>query len=122
MGYLDLNRGFRAAPQDIKIEPAGHLWYVADMNAGGLHEVEGDAFRVVGFLPTGPETHGLYPSRNGRYVYVANRGGTQRQQHAPYAHTGFNGSVSVVDFSTRRVTARWDIPRWRHARYGQRVS
>ncbi|GAC1444949.1 MAG: hypothetical protein NVS3B26_14340 [Mycobacteriales bacterium] len=110
VGYLDLNRGFRSAPQDIKIEPGGALWYVADMNANGLHEVDGRAFREVGFLPTGPETHGLYPSRNGRYLYVANRGGTLRQSYPPFAHSGYNGSVSVVDFATRRVVARWAIP------------
>lgn len=110
LGYLDLNRGFRSAPQDIKIEPAGKLWYVADMNANGLHEIDGRAFREVGFLPTGPETHGLYPSRNGRFLYVANRGGSLQQQQPPYAHRGYAGSVSVVDFATRRVTAQWVIP------------
>ena len=110
LGYLDLNKGFRSAPQDIKIEPAGGLFYVADMNAQGLHEIDARTFREIGFLPTGPETHGLYPSRDGRFLYVANRGGTQQQQRPPYAHSGFDGSVSVVAFATRRVVARWLIP------------
>jgi YVTN family beta-propeller protein len=110
IGYLDLNRGFSSAPQDIKIEPAGRLWYVADMNADGVHEIDGASFRELGFLPTGPETHGLYPSRDGHFLYVANRGGTRQQSSPPYAHAGYNGSVSVIDFATRRVVARWAIP------------
>src|SRR5207247_4034514 len=51
-------------PQDVKIDPAGKIFYVADMVKGGLHEIDGDTFTQVGFLPTGPETHGLYPSRD----------------------------------------------------------
>ena len=111
LGYLDLN-GARgpAAPQDIKIAPDGRVWYVADMNAGGLHEIDGDAFAEVGFLPTGPETHGLYPSRDGRYLYAANRGGMLAQKAPPFAHTGADGSVSVVDVGTRQVVATWPVP------------
>lgn len=111
VGYLDLNRpGYRASPQDIKIDPFGKVWYVADMNSGGLAEVDGNAFTQVGFLATGPETHGLYPSRDGRYLYVANRGGMLRRDRPPYPHTGDQGSVSVVDFRTRQVAATWSIP------------
>lgn len=110
LGYLDLNRGFRSAPQDIKIEPAGRIWYIADMNANGVHEIDGASFREVGFLPTGPETHGLYPSRDGHFLYVANRGGTLHQNYPPFSHSGFDGSVSVISFASRRVTAQWGIP------------
>ena len=95
VGYLDTG----GAPQDIKLEPAGHVFYVADMTAGGLHEIDGDSFELVGFLPTGPETHGLYPSRDARLLYVSNRGGKRAR-----------GSVSVVDFATRQVVATWPIP------------
>jgi DNA-binding beta-propeller fold protein YncE len=111
MGTMNLNIGGPSAPQDIKMDPYGQVWYVADMNRNGLWEINGNAFRRVGFLPTGPETHGLYPSRDGRYLYVANRGGVRvggRSQF--YYHLGDNGSVSVVDFRTRRVVARWAIP------------
>jgi len=111
LGYLDLNRpGAPSAPQDIKIDPFGKIWYVADMNAEGVHEIDGDAFRKVGFLTTGPETHGLYPSRDGRSLYVANRGGELVSDSPPYPHRGAAGSVSVVDFRSRTVTATWEIP------------
>ena len=86
-------------PQDVKLDPAGKVFYVADMVLGGLHEIDGDSFTKIGFLPTGPETHGLYPSRDARFLYVSNRGGTQKK-----------GSVSVVDFTTRQVMATWPIP------------
>jgi YVTN family beta-propeller protein len=111
VGRLTLNRpGASAAPQDVKIEPAGRVWYVADMNADGVWEIDGDSLRVLGFLPTGPEAHGLYLSRDGRYLYVANRGGHRMGASAPYPHGGERGSVSVIDVRTRRVTATWRIP------------
>ncbi len=108
LGYLDLGR--TAAPQDIKIEPAGRVWYVADMNAGGVDLIDGDAFTRVGFVPTGPEAHGLYPSRDGRYLYVANRGGMMTSEKVPFPHHGDQGSVSVISFATRKIVATWPIP------------
>jgi DNA-binding beta-propeller fold protein YncE len=108
VGYLDL--GSDSAPQDIKIEPAGKLWYVADMNSNGVHVIDGDSFTKVGFIQTGPETHGLYPSRDGRYLYVANRGGRLTSDRVPFPHVGSDGSVSVIDFDTHKVVATWSIP------------
>jgi YVTN family beta-propeller protein len=108
VGYLDLGR--QSAPQDIKIDPTGKLWYVADMNDDGVHLIDGDRFVKVGFIQTGPETHGLYPSRDGKYLYVANRGGTLMSNMVPFPHTGDHGSVSVIDFATSRVVANWPIP------------
>ena len=61
-------------PQDIRVSPDGKLFYVADMMADGVHVVDGETFRQVGFIATGIGTHGLYPSRDGKKLYVANRG------------------------------------------------
>jgi DNA-binding beta-propeller fold protein YncE len=36
--------------------------------------VDGAGFKEVGFIATGIGTHGLYPSRDGTHLYVANRG------------------------------------------------
>lgn len=110
--YLDLP-GKYSAPQDIKIDPYGKTWYVADMDANGVDEIDGDTFKVIGQLKTGPEAHGLYPSRNGKYLYVANRGGQLENPSNPpvfYPHTGDAGSVSVINFATRKVMATWVIP------------
>ncbi|CAO5170547.1 YNCE-like beta-propeller domain-containing protein [Frankia sp. AiPs1] len=108
IGYLDLGR--QSAPQDIKIDPAGKVWYVADMNADGVHLLDGDHFVKIGFVHTGPETHGLYPSRDGRFLYVANRGGQMRGMSVPFPHSGDAGSVSVISFATQAVVANWSIP------------
>jgi len=110
VGTLKLNPpGALSAPQDIKIDPYGKIWYVADMNTNGVHEIDGDRFIKVGALATGPETHGLYPSRDGRYLYVANRGGRLTSDTPPFRHDGDQGSVSVIDFLTRRVVHTWVI-------------
>ncbi len=99
LGYLTIPNG--AMPQDIKINPSGTIWYVSDMHAGGVWTVDGNAFRVTGFIPTGPETHGLYPSRDATRLYISNRGGMEPG--------GDKGSVSVLDFATNSIVATWPI-------------
>jgi YVTN family beta-propeller protein len=92
VGYLNLPG---SSPQDVKLEPAGKVFYVADMKLGGVHLIDGATFRAIGFIPTGADAHGLYPSRDARRLFVSNRRGA---------------SVSVIDFATRTVTATWHYP------------
>jgi YVTN family beta-propeller protein len=103
VGYLKLSRG--GMPQDIRISPDGAVFYVADMHADGVHVIDGDKFVEVGYIKTGVGTHGLYPSRDGTKLYVANRGSTK-----VFGPPGGKGSVSVIDFATRAVVATWPIP------------
>jgi YVTN family beta-propeller protein len=103
LGYLTLSKG--GMPQDIRISPDGRLFYVADMMANGVFIIDGSTFREIGFIATGKGTHGLYPSRDGRKLYVTNRG--SNRIHGP-AHG--KGSVSVVDFATQKVDVTWPIP------------
>jgi YVTN family beta-propeller protein len=103
MGYLKLSRG--GMPQDIRVSPDGKRFYVADMMADGVFIIDGESFKEIGFLQTGKGTHGLYPSRDGSKLYVANRG--SNKIHGP-AHG--KGSVSVVDFAANKVEANWPIP------------
>jgi YVTN family beta-propeller protein len=103
VGYLKLSKG--GMPQDIRIAPDGKVFYVADMMADGVFLVDGDRFLEVGFIPTGLGSHGLYPSRDATKLYVANRGSNK-----VYAAPGGKGSVSVIDFATRKVVATWPIP------------
>ena len=103
LGYLTLSRG--GMPQDIRISPDGKLFYVADMMADGVFVVDGASFKEIGFIATGKGTHGLYPSRDGRKLYVTNRG----SNHIHGARHG-KGSVSVIDFATHKVEATWPIP------------
>ena len=103
LGYLKLSRG--GMPQDIRVSPDGKIFYVADMKAGGVFVIDGDAFKEIGFLKTGIGTHGLYPSRDGTRLYVANRG----SMHVFGPPRG-KGSVSVIDFASRQVVTTWPIP------------
>jgi DNA-binding beta-propeller fold protein YncE len=92
-GIISMPSG--AIPQDVKLSPDGKVFYVADMGRGGVWKVSGTPFRVLGFIPTGAGTHGLYPSRNARLLYATNRA---------------EGSISVISFATRKVIRKWRIP------------
>jgi YVTN family beta-propeller protein len=96
---------WKGMPQDIRASPDGKLFYVADMMADGVHVVDFETFRQVGFIETGKGTHGLYPSRDGKKLYVANRG-SNKIHGLPKG----KGGVSVIDFATQKVEANWPIP------------
>jgi YVTN family beta-propeller protein len=104
-GETELCTVEKGMPQDIRISPDGKRFYIADMHADGVHVVDGESFTKVGFIPTGVGAHGLYPSRDGRVLYVANRG-----SHKIHGPKNGNGSVSVIDFATEKVVATWGIP------------
>jgi len=91
---LVLNNG-DSSPQDVKLSPDGRTLYTADQIAGGVWEIDPRSFRVIGFLHTGAGAHGLYPSRNAKFMYVSNRQA---------------GTISVVSFRTRRVVKTWQLP------------
>src|SRR4029079_2159736 len=82
-------------PQDVKISPAGNTFFVPDMRLNGLWELDAHTFKIEGFLPTGAGAHGLYPSRDARFLYATNR---------------LAGTVSVIGFRTRRVVATLTVP------------
>jgi YVTN family beta-propeller protein len=84
-----------AMPQDVRLSPDGRVFFVADMMTNGVFVIDGDALRIRGFIPTGRGTHGLYFSRDSRWLYASNRG---------------EGSVSVIDVSTFKVETKWRIP------------
>ncbi|THF87298.1 YncE family protein [Deinococcus sp. KSM4-11] len=84
-------------PQDVRISPDGTYYFVADMMKNGVHVINasGRQPREVGFIRTGKGAHGLYPSRDATRLYISNRD---------------EGSVSVMDFRTRHLIAKWRIP------------
>src|SRR5262249_55402504 len=83
VGVLNLPDGRGGMPQDVRVSPDGSVFYVADLAAGGVWKINGDRLRVIGFVHTGSGAHGLYPSRNGKDLYVSNRS---------------EGSISVISF------------------------
>ncbi|HEY6987562.1 MAG TPA: YncE family protein [Bryobacteraceae bacterium] len=93
LGHLKLEP--KGMPQDCRLSPDGKVFYVANMDANGVHVIDGNAFRQIEFIPTGKGAHGLYFSRDVKYVYVSNRG---------------EGSVSLIDLATRKVAKKWMIP------------
>jgi YVTN family beta-propeller protein len=95
----------KGMPQDIRISPDGKRFYIADMHADGVHIVDGESFKQVGFIQTSIGAHGLYPSRDGKRLYVANRG-----SHKIRGSRLGNGGVAVIDFATEKVVARWPVP------------
>jgi len=84
-----------AMPQDVKISPDGKLFYIADMVANGLWILDGDKFTKPRFLYTGKGAHGLYVSRDSREMYISNRG---------------EGTISLFDFTKKRLTKKWHLP------------
>lgn len=82
------------SPIDVKLAPAGELFYVANQGRHGVSVIDPVAMKEIDFVATGRGAHGLYVSRDTRQLYVTNR---------------LEGSISVIDFATRRVVAKWTI-------------
>jgi YVTN family beta-propeller protein len=81
-------------PVDVKLSPDGSVFYVANMDRGGVSVLDAKTLRQLRFVPTGKGAHGLYVSRDNRSLYVTNR---------------MAGSISVIDFKTGRVAKTWRI-------------
>jgi DNA-binding beta-propeller fold protein YncE len=64
------------------------------MSSNGVWLVDARRMRKLRFMHTGRGAHGLYPSRDSRTLYVTNRG---------------EGTISLIDFRTRRLRAKWHI-------------
>ncbi|MCU1399462.1 MAG: hypothetical protein JWN62_2571 [Acidimicrobiales bacterium] len=97
-----------AMPQDLRLAPDGTKFYVADMMNGGTWIVNADGTQVTGFVATGVGAHGIYPSRDGKLLYVTNRGRLMHDVRRR-SHDG-EGSISVLDPSTDTIVATWAIP------------
>ncbi|RWF73965.1 MAG: YncE family protein [Mesorhizobium sp.] len=104
LGHLDLSK--MGMPQDIRLSPDGKVFYVADMMNDGVFLIDGDSFKEIGFIPTGIGAHGFVVSRDGKRLYVSNRGSHKMEQ----GRADGPGSVTVIDFATRSVVAQWPIP------------
>jgi YVTN family beta-propeller protein len=84
-----------AMPQDVKLSPDGRTFYVADMASNGVWLIDARRMRKDRFQATGRGAHGLYPSRDGKNLYVSNRGA---------------GTITVISLRTRRPVRTWRLP------------
>lgn len=82
-------------PQDVKISPDGSTFYIADMMSNGVWTMPADKFGTFGFIPTGLEAHGMYVTRDSKYLLISNRG---------------EGSVSILEFNGNKIVAKMKIP------------
>ena len=95
-GYVHVG----GSPQDVKLSSDGRTFYVANRylpgaGASGVQMIDAHTLRLLGFIRTRLDAHGLYVSRNTKDLYVTSRAG---------------GAVSVISFATRRITATWTVP------------
>ncbi|MGN6252741.1 MAG: YncE family protein [Marmoricola sp.] len=91
IGHLHLPAG--AKPQDVRLAPDGRTFWVAAMDHDELLQVDArHRLRVVHRIHTPSMPHGIYPSRDGRFLYVSDRGA---------------GEVSVVSLAKRRIVDTW---------------
>jgi YVTN family beta-propeller protein len=94
-GYVHVG----GSPQDVKLSPDGRIFYVANrflpnLGVSGVQLIDARTLRLVQFIRTRLDAHGLYISRNTRELYVSNRAG---------------GAITVIDFATRRIVATWPV-------------
>ncbi len=92
-GRLALPAG--AKPQDVRLAPDGRTFYVADMGRNLLLRLPWDRLHVAGRTRLPMMPHGIYPSRDGRFLYVSDR---------------MAGKVSVFSLAKHRVVDTWPVP------------
>ena len=91
VGYLDLPG---SSPQDVKLEPAGKVFYVADLKLGGVHLTMEPPFgQSASSRPAATRTASTRAAT--QVLYVSNRRGA---------------SISVIDFATARSSQRGRFP------------
>jgi YVTN family beta-propeller protein len=82
-------------PQDVRLSANGKIFYVADMAANGIWLINARKFREMRFIHTGAGTHGFMVARNGKDLFISNRG---------------EGSISVLNMATNKLVHKWWIP------------
>ncbi|MGH3472436.1 MAG: hypothetical protein ACRDPG_10395 [Nocardioidaceae bacterium] len=93
VGRLQLGPG--SQPQDVRLSPDGKTFYVADMGRNKLLRIGWRKLKVIGSTAMPDMPHGIYPSRNGKFLYVSDRGA---------------GEVSVVSLATNKIVDTWRVP------------
>jgi len=90
---LGVYRGGRL-PIDVKLNPEGTHFFVADQGRHGVIVIEPESMTEVAFIPTGRGAHGMAIARDTRALYVTNR---------------LAGTLSVIDMAAFGVAQTWNI-------------
>ena len=90
---LGVYRGGRL-PIDVKLNPEGTYFFVADQGRHGVIVVEPESMTEAAFSPTGRGAHGMAIARDTRALYVTNR---------------LAGTLSVIDMAAFGVAQTWNI-------------
>ena len=87
--------GASSMPQDVRLTPDGTRFIAADMLRNGIWVIDAKTLKIQRFIHLGTGTHGIYPSRDAKRLYISNRD---------------VGTISVLDSATLKVVATWVIP------------
>ncbi|MEO8638820.1 MAG: cytochrome D1 domain-containing protein [Chloroflexota bacterium] len=82
------------SPLDVRLAPAGDVFFVANQGTNGVDVVDGVGMQRVDFIPTAPGAHGFAFSRDVTRLFVTNR---------------YSGTISVIDVATRKVIDTWEV-------------
>ena len=61
------------SPLDVRLDPGGKLFYIANQGTGGVDVVDGDSMKLVEFIKTDKGAHGIGMSRDATRMFVTNR-------------------------------------------------
>ena len=81
-------------PIDVKLAPDGSVFFVTNQGRSGVSVIDPFLMKEIKFIKTATGAHGMAISRDTRSLYVTNR---------------LVGTISVIDFATRNVTATWVV-------------
>jgi len=82
------------SPLDVRLAPAGDVFFVANQGTHGVDVVDAVAMQRVGFIPTATGAHAFAFSRDVTRLFVTNR---------------MHGTISVIDVATRAVIDTWEV-------------
>ena len=91
----NLRKGASAMPQDVRLSPNAKYFLAADMLRNGVWVIDAASLEFTKFIQTGKGAHSIYPSRDAKRLFVANRD---------------EGTISVLDSESLDILAKWTIP------------
>ena len=89
LGTVDVG----GSPLDIRLGPAGDVFYVANQGTHGIDIIDAEAMEAVAFIPTSNGAHAFAFSRDASRLFVTNR---------------LENTISVIDLASNTVVDTWE--------------